>query len=268
MRRWADAWWGVIRRDAFVFVSYRTQLISQIFAMIFQLTIFHFISRLLHVHTAAFHNSVSYFGYVVVGLGISQVLILTLGLAPGRVRQELVAGTMERFMVSPFGVDSGVISMLFFPIFTGLIMATIMLLLAHAIFGLHLVDTAPLAIPVGLLGSVAFMPFALLLTAFVVAFKQLAAGATFITSGIGLIGGLYFPASLLPGWIRWTTYVQPFTPAVDLLRHLIVGTQLQFSAASDLLRLLGFMVVLTPPAMLLLRQSIMYGQRRGTIFEY
>lgn len=268
MTGWLGAFWGVIRRDAFVFISYRTQLASQVLAMLFQLTIFYFISHLLHVHAKSFPNSNAYFAYVVVGLGISQVLILTLGLAPQRVRQELVAGTMERFMVSPFGVDSGVISMLFFPIILGLVMATIMLGLAAAIFGLRLSDTAPLAIPVAALGSIAFMPFALGMVALVVAFKQIASGSSFVTGAIGIIGGLYFPPALLPGWLRWASQVQPFTPAVDLLRHLLVDAPLQHSAALDLIKLIGFTVVLFPPAVLALRRSVLFGQRRGTIFEY
>jgi ABC-2 type transport system permease protein len=158
--------------------------------------------------------------------------------------------------------------MLFFPVIMGLIMATIMLGLAAAIFGLRLSDTAPLAIPVALLGSIAFMPFALLMVTFVVAFKQVAAGASFVSGGIGIVGGLYFPPSLLPGWIRWASYVQPFTPAVDILRHLLVGSTLQHSAATDLLKLVGFAAVLFPPAIYALRRSILFGQRRGTIFEY
>jgi ABC-2 type transport system permease protein len=265
---WLSACWGIMRRDAFVFVSYRTQLLTQVLGMLFQLTIFYFISHLLHVHAKSFRTSEDYFAYVVIGLSISQVLILTLGLAPARVRQELVAGTMERLMVSSFGIDSGVISMLFFPVVMGLVMATIMLGLAATIFGLHLVDTAPLALPIALLGSIAFMPFALGLVALVVAFKQIASGATFITSGIGIVGGLYFPTQLLPAWLRWASQVQPFTPAVDLLRHLLVDTPLQHPATTDLLKLIGFAVVLFPPSILALRRSILFGQRRGTIFEY
>lgn len=268
MRPWLDAHVGVIRRDAFVFLTYRTQLASQVLAMLFQLTIFYFISHLLNVHGRSFVDSQAYFAYVVVGLAISQVLILTVGLAPQRVRQELVAGTMERFMVSPFGIRNGVVSMLFFPVLMGLVMASVMLALAAAIFGLSLADTAPLAIPVAALGSVAFMPFALAMATFVIAFKQVASGASFITGAIGIIGGLYFPPALLPGWIRWASYVQPFTPAVDLMRHLLVDSPLQHSALADLLKLVAFAAVLFPPSIYMLRRSILFGQRRGTIFEY
>ena len=44
-----------------------------------------------------------------------------------------------------------------------------------------------------------------------------------VITAIGLIAGFYFPVSLLPDWIRWTSNVQPFTPSVDLIRHCLAG---------------------------------------------
>ncbi len=149
MRLWADAAWGVIRRDAILFLSYRAQVVTQVVGMLFNLTIFYYISRLLQAKS--FGTPDEYFAFVVVGLVIMEVLLFTLGLAPHTVRQELVAGTLERFLVSSFGVNSGVVAMLLFPIFTALVTGAIMLGLGAAVFGLPLVSTAPLAIPVAVL---------------------------------------------------------------------------------------------------------------------
>jgi ABC-2 type transport system permease protein len=266
MTTWLDAAWAVLRRDAIVFMSYRTQVISQTLGMLFQLTIFYFISRLLQAKT--FGSPDRYFAFVVVGLAIMQVLVTTLGLLPGQVRQELVAGTMERFLVSPFGAINGIAAMLVFPAISALVTATILLGLATAIFGLPLAPTAPLAVPVAVLGAVAFMPFALIFVAAVVAVKQATSGTQFATSAIAIVGGLYFPIVLLPAWVRWTSEVQPFTPAADLLRHLLVDAPVQYSVAIDLLKLFGFAVALLPLAFFLLRRAVIRGQRRGTIIEY
>ena len=266
MRPRIDAFWGVVRRDAIVFVTYRSQVITQVVGMLFNLTIFFFISRLLH--SKSFSTPEQYFAYVVVGLVIMQVLITTLGLTPSQVRQELVAGTMERFLVSPFGARNGVVAMMLFPIFSSFITGAIMLLIATTVFSLPLVSTAPLALPIAVLGSIAFMPFALALVAVVVAFKQATVGTQFVVSGIAIVGGLYFPTKVLPGWLRWTSEVQPFAPAADLLRHVLVGQPLLEPAGVDVLKLVGFTAVLFPCSLWLLRRSILFGQRRGTIIEY
>jgi ABC-2 type transport system permease protein len=266
MTLWWDASWAVIRRDAILFFSYRTQVVSQTVSLLFSLALFYYIARLLHASTIG--TSHDYFAFVVIGLVIMQALIATVGLIPGSVRQELVAGTLERFLVSRFGALNGIVAMLMFPTLAAFATGLIMLILAATVFGLHVAATAPLALPVALLGSVAFAPVTLLLVTTVVVVKQAAVGTQFVMAGVSLIGGLYFPISLLPGWLRWAADAQPFTPAADIMRHLLVGSKPQYSMLLDLTRLVGFAVVLGPISLWTLRRAIAYAQRRGTITEY
>ncbi|MGH2871707.1 MAG: hypothetical protein ACRDL5_04500, partial [Solirubrobacteraceae bacterium] len=107
----------------------------------------------------------------------------------------------------------------------------------------------------------------LLFVSALIAFKS-AMGATWVIAAIGLMGGAYFPVSLFPGWIRWGTAVQPLTPAVDLLRHLLTGASSPQPAWLDVVKLGGFAVVLMPLASALLWQAFRYSRRRGTIMEY
>ena len=115
MRLWLDAMWGIIRRDAILFVSYRTQLVSQVLGPLFAIALFYYISQLLTVKTV--HSSGGYFGYVIVGLVIVEILTLSLGLMPVSVRQELVSGTIERFLVSAHGPVNGIFGTMLFPLF-------------------------------------------------------------------------------------------------------------------------------------------------------
>jgi ABC-2 type transport system permease protein len=263
---WLDAMAGIVRRDAILFASYRTQFVSQVVSPVFAIAIFYYISHLLSVKS--FHSPGGYFGYVIVGLVVVEILTLSLGLMPGIVRQELVSGTIERFLVSAHGPVNGILGTMLFPLLNSFASGFLTLVLAAVVFGLPLAATSLLAIPVALLGVIAFMPFALLLVALVMAFKQVASASQFIVSGIAIVGGLYFPVALLPGWIRWASDAQPFTPATDLMRHLLVGTPLTASAAVELLKLVAFSATLLPVGFLLLKSAIRYGQRSGTVAEY
>ena len=113
-----------------------------------------------------------------------------------------------------------------------------------------------------------FAPFGLAMASAVVLVKQTNAGAAFVITGISLLAGVYFPVELLPSWIRWASDVQPFTPAVDMLRNLLVGTPLRDSAAVALVKLAGFALITTPLALLLLRAAVRRSRRLGTIIEY
>jgi ABC-2 type transport system permease protein len=266
MRLWWDAMWGIVRRDAVLFMTYRTQLVAQFLGPLFTITLFYYISHLVTARTI--HSPGGYFGFVIVGLVIVQILTISLGIMPVTVRQELVSGTIERFLVSAHGPVNGIVGTMLFPLFNAMLTGVLTLMLAALVFGLPLASTATLAIPVSLLGMLAFMPFAFFLVSLVMAFKQAASATQFIIAGLAIVGGLYFPISVLPEWIRWASEVQPFTPATDLLRHLLVDTPLRQSAAVDLLKLVGFVVVLLPAGFALLRMAIRYGQRTGTVAEY
>ncbi len=122
--------------------------------------------------------------------------------------------------------------------------------------------------PLAILAALCFAPFALMLAASALLFKQTAAGAGFLLTGISLISGFYFPISVLPDWISWMSNVQPFTPAVELLRNVLVGTPLEDPALLGVLRMIGFALVLMPLSFWILKKAIQIGRRRATIIEY
>lgn len=265
--RYGSAALAVLRRDLTIFASYRLRLVAQATATLFSLVVFYYVSRLVRVEF--FSSPDEYFAFVVVGLVILGVLTSTLGSAPASMRQELVAGTFERLIVSPFGAVAGVLSMMLFPFLYALLNGLVTLLMAGVVFDLPVRwSTAGLALPVAFLGLLSFAPFAVAIAAGVLVFKQFSSASSFIVAGISIAAGLYFPVALLPAWIEWTAEVQPFTPAADLLRHVLVGTPLREPAWLEVAKLVGFAAVLFPASVLLLRAAVETGRRRGTVIEY
>lgn len=258
---------AIAKRDYLLFSSYRSRLITTFFTGIVGLMLFYYVSRL--VHSPRIGSPDQYFAFVVVGLIIFSVLTAALSTPLLTLRAEQQVGTLERLVLSPFGTVRSVASLLIFPIALAMATAITTLAFAGIVFGLRLHwSTVPLALPLALLGSLAFAPFGILMSSAVVVFKQTTAGASVVVTAITLLAGIYFPVALLPDWISWTSEVQPFTPAVDLLRHTLVDTPLREAALADLAKLLGFALVATPVSLWILSRAVRYGRRRGTIIEY
>jgi ABC-2 type transport system permease protein len=265
LRRWIDASAGIVRRDAAIRLSYRGSFVSENVGVVVTLAVFYFLSKLVHV--GAFQTPSQYFAFAVVGIVIFGIVRSSLTIPLG-VRQELIAGTYERLVLSPFGATAATVSLLIFPMLFALAIAALQLGVAMALFGLHLKwSTAALALPLGLAGALAFAPFALLFAAITLAFKQ-APGQGAALAVISLASGMYFPVSLLPWWLRWVSDVQPFTPTIDLLRHVLIGLPLSGSPAIALAKIIGFIVVGIPIGIRLVSLAGWYGRRRGTIVEY
>lgn len=257
---------GVVQRDALLYVSYRMRFFTQCFSLVFSVTLFYYLSRLVTVES--FGSPDRYFEFVLIGLVILQAITGTMAMLPMAVRQELVAGTFERLVLSPFGAIGAVLASVIFPFLRATLFGILMVLFAMAVFGLGLEwPTALLAFPAAALGSLAFTPFSLLFTAAIFAFKQ-APGTGLVMAAISLTAGLYFPVDLLPNWIEWVSEVQPFTPAVDLMRYLLVGTELDGSPWAEVGRLVGFAVIGLPLAAAVMGAALRFGQRRGTVTEF
>jgi ABC-2 type transport system permease protein len=262
---YAAAGWAIFRRDLRVHFSYRAAALTQMFSMVFSLALFYYMSRLLRIST--FDSADAYYAFVVVGLVILSVTQSTLVL-PMVIRGELVAGTFERMLMSPFGPVLSVLSMMIFPVLQALVLAIWTLGIAALIFGLDVQwATAPLAIPIGVAAALAFSGIALLIASIVVVFKQ-APGTGFVIAAITLVSGFYFPTELLPMWLEWASHVQPFTPAVDLMRHVLVDLPMKDEWWVYATRLLAFSAVLVPLSAFLFGKAVGIAQRRGTIIEY
>jgi ABC-2 type transport system permease protein len=267
MSVYVAAAFAVVRRDFTLMASYRFRFLTQLLSAFFGLTLFYYISRLVHVGGGI--SSDEYYAFAVTGLMTLQVINSTLTTPSMTLRQELVGGTFERFAISPFGPVAGIVSMMLFPLLFTLAIVTLMLAFAGIVFGLELQwATVPLSIPLGALAALAFAPFGVLVVAGVMLAKQAAASTNWIVAGISLVGGLYFPVALLPSWIQWMSDVQPFTPAVDLMRYVLLGMDVKGSAWLDLLKLVAFAVILLPISVVALQRAVQTSCRRGTIIEY
>jgi ABC-2 type transport system permease protein len=262
----ASAFLAVIRRDLTVYLSYRTRLVSQLLTSLFSLTLFYYVSRLVHV--SGFATPRTYFSFVVVGIAMVGVLYSCFTI-PELVRQELVAGTFDRLLLSPFGAVRSIIAMALFPLLYSFVLAGMTLGLGCLLFGLHLHwSMVPFSVPVMGLALFAFLPFGLFFAALTVLVKQGSVGTSWVIALLSIVGGLYFPVSLLPNWLAVLGKLQPFTPATSVLRHVLVGTSSAEAPATSLAKLTLFAAVLLPASLAAVAAAIRASQRRGTIIEY
>jgi ABC-2 type transport system permease protein len=253
------------RRDALIFFSYRLRIFSQALTVLFVLTLFHYISRLVRPDAVGRHGQ--YYAFVVVGIVSMSVLTSAVSLSV-IVRMELMAGTFERVLISPLGPVGGVLSVAVFPLIYSLVLAAGMLVVGAVLFGVpvHLTGI-PLALVVAGLGATALAGIGIAFAAALLAFKS-ALGVTWVIAGLSLIGGAYFPVSLFPGWLRWLSDVQPFTPTLDALRHLLIGTRGLEPVWLEVAKIGAFALVLVPGSCVLLWLAVNFARRRGTLMEF
>ena len=60
----------------------------------------------------------------------------------------------------------------------------------------------------------------LLFAALTIVVKQDSIGTNFLVAILALVGGMYFPVTLLPHWLQVAGQLQPFTPATRITKGL------------------------------------------------
>jgi ABC-2 type transport system permease protein len=139
---------------------------------------------------------------------------------------------------------------------------------AVLVFGLRF-DLHPGSLAIALTTLVAcvvmFAALGVAVAAFTIVFKQTTAAIGLVSASLAILGGVYFPLSVLPEPLQTIGELLPFTWGVDLLRDALLGSD------PDLARLAvlaAFAAVAIPLALLLFSRALRYARRRGTLGHY
>ena len=261
------ALWGMVLRDLRILLSYRFRWITILLGPAVFVVLFYYVSRLVVVPSVG--SSDGYFSFVITGMAGLAVLTAAVSEVSNTVRNEQVAGTLERLATSAFGPLRASVAMLAYPVLQAIVVALVNVLLAIVIGHLRPgLGALLLTVPALMLVALAFAPLGLLAVALTFVIRQTTTGVTVLITVFSVIAGVYFPVSLLPGWIQWTSDLQPFTPAVGILRHLLATAPLKGTFWGDAARLAAFTVFLMPLSFLALRAALARARRRGTMTEY
>ncbi len=256
---------ATIGRDAREQVGVRRRMLNQLLGTVFQLVVFSSLAKL--VRGNRFATPEDYVGYVAVGL-VGLAFLQAAVRPPVAVREQLLTETLERVAVSGFGAAKATAALLGFPFLYATASGVLTVTLAGVVFGVPVdLPGALLAFPLVPLIAFAFAPIGLAFGAVAIASPQATLGIAPFVAVMTLVSGAVFPVDLLPRVLRWAGDVQPFRPAIDLLRHVILGTAVQGSTAGELLRLAVFGAVALPLAATALQLAVERARRRGDLRE-
>jgi ABC-2 type transport system permease protein len=257
---------ALIRRDVAVTRSYRLTFYMDIGLGVIDLCIYYFISKTFPQATADLQGAPSYFAFAAVGLAMTVVIGATSTQLAQRVREEQLTGTLEALTVQPVSPAELSLGMGGLPFLFAMVRVAIYLLVAGTLLGVSFAGADWLGFAVVLLASaISLSGIGIALGGLVIVIKRGAVVATLVTFFLGLVGGAFFPVSVLPGWLEAIGKVVPTRFAFDGLRAaLYQGGDWQGDAAA----LAAIGLVTLPLAMWLFGAALSYGRRSGTLVQY
>ena len=260
-----------VRRDFLIAKSYKSQLLFQTLGYLFTAILFYYIAQLFKGFTSAHlvKYGGDYFAFLLVSLGIGIFLTAALAGVPARIRDEQMFGTLEAVMVTPTSPLAILLFSNLFNLIVAFVQSLVYLSVAVALFSPELAapNYAVAAISL-LLVLVAFPSLGVVASSFVLVFKRGAPLNFFLVSLAQLLGGAFFPITVLPLWLRAFSYALPVTYTLELMRRSLLTSYPPAQAWSQLVVLFLFTVTAAALAVASVPLAVRKAKQGATLGQY
>jgi ABC-2 type transport system permease protein len=260
-----------LKKDFLMESSYRLSFFFNFFGILISILSYFFINKLfgnaIVPHLTAY--GVNYFSYVLVSTAFFGYVGVGLGSFSERIRLEQQQGTLEAILVTPARISTILLSLALWNLILATIDLIVYICLAIFLFKISFVNINILStIIIFLLTITSFSALGIISAAFIMVFKRGNPFGWILGSLEGLIGGVYFPITVLPQWLQILAKFFPITYAIQAIQlALYKGYSLSLLWRETGILLL-FSVVLLPLALVSFKFSLRKASREGTLGQY
>lgn len=255
-------------RDFLIAISYKFGFILTLGGILFSTAGFFFLSRLFEHTPSSLKIYGGYFPFVIIGIAFSDYLMTALHSFSSTIRQGQVTGTLEALLLTRTKVSTIVLlSSVFSFLFTTL-RVFFYLLFGALVFGISFKGNILGAIIILVLTIIVFASLGIISASFVMVFKRGDPLSWIFTSASALLGGVFYPISVLPGWLRNFSFILPITYSLKGIRMCLLANAGLRDVLSQILVLSGFAVVLLPLSLFFFKSAIDRAKKDGTLTQY
>ena len=260
---------AIYRRDAAVALSYPGNFALTWVAIVIQVVIAWYISRLIPPSSRFSANGqvVSYFQYLVVNFAFVNFQTAALNSFAEAIRDGQLTGTLEVVLATPTSLPVLVLSSAVWS-FTMTALQTLAYLVVAMAFGLRLdhVDLVT-AVVFLLLTIAAVSPLGVLAAAMSMVIKKTGPVEFFSNASAQVFGGVYLPLAAMPHALQIVGWLLPITHALNGFRAAVSGVPLA-GAAGDAIWLLVASAILMPLSLWLFSKAVQKARVDGTLSMY
>jgi len=262
---------ALLKKDFLMETSYRLAFVFNVFGVFTSLLMYFFINKLfggrIVPHLEEF--GVNYFAYVLLSTAFFGYVGVGLGSFAERIRTEQMQGTLEALLLTPTRVTTILFSLALWNLLLATLDLVIYVLFAVFVFkidfsGINILSTAIIFV----LTIVSFSSLGILSACFIMVLKR---GNPFgwLVAGVeGLIGGAYFPVTVLPAWLQFVAKFFPVTYAIRAVQFAVYRGYSPLQLWREITALAGFSVVLLPLSLAAFTFSLRKARRDGTLGQY
>lgn len=260
-----------LKRDFKMQLSYRLAFLMQFFGIFFSVTIFFFLSKVfgksVSSHLASYGGD--YFAFVLIGIAFSGFLGTGLGTFSSSISSAQGQGTLEAMLVTPTKLATIILCSSLWSFALTAFNVLIYLLFGAIVFGLDLSKAnAPAALLILVLTILIFSSIGIISASFIMVFKRGDPINWLFGSFSSLLGGTFFPVTVLPTWLQKGSYFIPLFYALRSMRHAVLQGYTFGQLSGDIMMLCVFSLLILPASLLCFKRAVRQAKIDGSLVTY
>ena len=250
--------------------SYRMAMLFSLGGLAFTVVPLYFVAGALQgtMATAVAAEGGQYFAFVLCGMIGTTVITEAMSSLPSNVGGAATSGTLDTLLMSPTPPPVLFASLSAYGMAWTLVRCA--LLLGGGVALGATIHWARLPAAVAVLGllTLAYLPFGLLMCAAQVAFRTSGPVMNLVLLGSTLLGGVYYPVSVIPSWLRVLADVVPLGHGLRAFRRVLLEGEPLLATWPELRWLGACIVVLGALGIAAVAAAFRYARRTGGLSQY
>ena len=258
---------ALVRRDFQIRRSYRIAFALDLSLGFLNLLIYFFISRtFVGASTESLGGAPSYFAFALIGIVLTVVIQAATTEIAHVLRQEQLTGTLEALATQPVSPTQLSVGLAALPVVFAMLRVVFYIAIGVVWLDLDVGGASWSGLLAVLLATgLAMLGVGIAACAVVLLVKRGEILVGMVMFGMGLLGGAFFPVSVLPSWLEALGRVVPTRFAFDGARDAIFTGG---GWCDDVAFLLLFSVVVLPLSLLFFREALAAARRMGSLGQY
>lgn len=260
-----------LKKDFINQSSYRLSFVLNILSIFLSVYIFFIFSKLFegtNSYLEEYGND--YFFFLIIGIAVSDLALRISSIVNTEVRNYQLTGLFEEIINLRDSITSILLFSLIYPIFYSIIRLIIYLVAAVLFFDLTLSYANFGFITIALMLVIfSFIGISLISGAYAIAFKKGNPLSAINQISVMVLGGVFFPTTILPAWLSTLSQFIPITHALEVIRYLFMPeTTINEQTTYHFFIMVLFSFTLIFIGLFLCDLAVKKGKKNGTLTIY
>lgn len=251
--------------------SYKFSFLSQFVGIFITALAWFFLSNLfggsVSEHLSRYEGD--YFSFVIIGIAFANYLQVALRSFSSNIRTAQTLGTLEAMLVTQTTIPTIILSSSLYNFILTSFRVVVYLILGALVFGLNLGKANyPVAIIILMFTIICFSSMGIISASFIMVLKKGNPLNWIFVNLSWLLGGVYYPVSILPEWLEKLSFLLPITYSLEAMRLALLNGYTFRQLLPNIVPLAIFTIILLPLSLSVFNYAVRRAKMEGSLVQY